>query len=191
VDEPLRAVRELTLKYMEMLAMRLAETTDLQRPARAPTRARMAALAARFPGALREIDGLELEEIRRRIRQLEAVVLGKGSVQSWMLAMDLFHRLTRGALSAKSWLRGQRRVDADLQRAYAAEAHRLPFAEDASQWTAELARVASPPGGRVTHLVYARMAREFAMTEREVKELVFGLCRRERRAPALRRQEPP
>jgi hypothetical protein len=180
VDESLQAVRELTLKYTEMLAMRLAPTTDLQSPARAATRARMAALAARFPGALREIDGLELEEIRRRIRQLEAVVLDEGSVQSWMLAIDLFHRLTRGALSAKSWLRGQKRIDAGLQRAYAAEAHHLPFAEDASQWTAELARVASPPRGRVTHLVYARMARELAMTEREVKELVFGLCRRER-----------
>jgi hypothetical protein len=172
-----------------MLAMRLAES-DPQGTAHAPPRTRMAALAARFPGALREIDGLEIDEIRRRIRQLEAVVLGKGSVQSWMFAIDLFHRLTRGALSAKSWLRGQKCVDAALQRAYAAEAHRLPFAEDAGRWTAELARVASPPGGRVTHLVYARMARELAMTEREVKELVFGLCRRERRAAGLRRHEP-
>ena len=147
-DPRAEAVRELTLKYTGksslMLIWRLHEPIFKASSRAATCGRRMAALAARFPGALREIDGLELEEIRRRIRQLEAVVLDEGSVQSWMLAIDLFHRLTRGALSAKSWLRGQKRIDAGLQRAYAAEDRTMfaPFRRRrSSQWTAGSSRV--------------------------------------------------
>ena len=81
-----------------------------RRGERGRARERMAELAARFPGALREIDDLELGIIRDRIGQLEAVLHGGGRVERWMEAVGLFHALARGALRAKRWLAGRKTV---------------------------------------------------------------------------------
>jgi hypothetical protein len=171
---PRASIEELCAKYAAMLEMRTQhhtgeEVADEVRP-------RMAALAARFPGALREIDDLELREIRRRAEMLGAVLRREAEVEPWMRAMARFHALARGALCAKRWLAGRKRVDSAVVRAYAAAAPAMAFASDAEEWAdpRELARVASPPGGRVTSVVFARVARELGVSEREAKRLVFG-----------------
>jgi hypothetical protein len=145
-------------------------------------RRRMGKLALHFPGALRELDDLELAEIRRRVEALEAVLDGSVQPEPWMEAVALFHALTRGALVVKRWLGGRKRVDAALARRFATEHRELQFAEDAQSWAEELAGIASPPRGRVTDAVFARLARTLGVAERQARRLVFGVPRRERRA---------
>jgi hypothetical protein len=174
------ALDALHAKYVTMLAMRLAHESGDEDVLDA--RARMAELASRFPGALREIDDLELGEIRRRIAALHATLGGEGEVESWMEAIALFHSLARGALCVKRWLGGRKRVDASLERAYRVEVAAFDFPEDARAWSDELARIASPPRGRVMDVVFARVARHLGTSEREARRLVFGLSRRERKA---------
>lgn len=163
-------------KYATMMALRL------ERIAEDEMRRRMAELALRFPGALRELDDLELGEIRRRVETLDGVLAGSAPQEPWMEAVALFHALTRGALVVKRWLGGRKRVDAALARRFAAEHADLPFAEDARSWAEELSGIASPPRGRVTDAVFARLARTLGIAERQARRLVFGIPRRERRA---------
>lgn len=177
---PPRAVlKELLGKYVEMLAMRAEHASGVE-DAEA-VRPRMAELAMRFPGALREIDDLELDEIRRRVATLERVLDGEREPEPWMGAVARFHELTRGALCAKRWLAGRKRVDASVQAAFEASIEGLAFPEEARSWTHDLARIASPPRGRVTDLVFARLAQELGASERAARRLVFGTPRRERR----------
>jgi hypothetical protein len=174
------ALEDLHAKYAEMLAMRVEHargTEDVDE-----VRGRMAALATRFPGALRELDDLELGEIRRRLVALDEVLHGGRDGEPWMEAVALFHAMTRGALCAKRWLAGRKHVDARTRRAYADAVGGLPFPEDARAWVNDLARIASPPRGRVSDAVLARLALELGTSERAAKRLVFGVPRRERRA---------
>jgi hypothetical protein len=172
----------LRAKYVEMLEMRIAHDSGDDNAALA--RARMAALASRFPGALREIDDLELDMIRDRIVRLEAVLRDGADADRWMEAVALFHSVARGALCAKRWLGGRKRVDAALERAYAADVPGLPFPEDARAWEGDLASVASPPRGRLMDLVFARVAQILRTTRRDARQLVFGPPRRERMSRA-------
>jgi hypothetical protein len=167
---------DLRRKYAEMLAMRL----DHARGEDHDARKRMAALAARYPGALREIDDLELAEIRRRIEALDAVVRAEVEPEPWMEAIGLFHALERGALCAKRWLAGRKRVTAEHERAYAATLASLPWPEDARAWEGRLKEIAHPPRGRLSELVFARIAESLGTSAREARRLVFGVPRRER-----------
>lgn len=172
------ALRE---KYEEMRAMRIRDAgADPDAAYAARVRVRMSVLAARFPGALREIDDLEMSEIQRRIDGLSAVLAGAGEVEPWMEAIGLFHRLARGALWAKRWLNGRRSVSAELETEYAADAETRDLSGDALSWRTELAAIARPPAGRLTRLVYARMGRELGVTETEARRRVFGCPRKER-----------
>jgi hypothetical protein len=174
-------IAELREKYLEMLAMRIRDAAaDPDAADAARVRARMSALAARFPGALRELDDLEMSEIQRRIGGLSAVLAGAGEVEPWMEAIALFHRFARGALWAKRWLNGRRSVSGELEMAYAADAETLDLSGDALSWRTELAAVASPPTGRLTRLVYARMGQELGVTEAEARRRAFGSPRKER-----------
>jgi hypothetical protein len=171
---------DLRVKYVEMLAMRLEHATGTEVAGEANKR--MARLAALFPGSLREIDELALDEIRRRIEALEAVLQGKQRVEDWMEAIAAFHSLARGALCAKRWLRGRKRVDRDEKAAYVSSLRLLAFPEDALAWTDDLDRIASPAGGRLTNVVFARLARTLGVSDRQARHIVFGPSRRERRA---------
>ena len=166
----------LRAKYEEIHRLRIAhaagDTVD-PRPA-------MAALASRFPGALREIDDLPLAEIEARVASLRAAEEGALPVALWMRATILFHAFTRGALAAKRWLAGRKNVDPETREAFARDAMTLSYAEDARAWTADLHRIASPPRGRVTDLVYERIGLALHMPAREARILVFGLPRRDR-----------
>jgi hypothetical protein len=163
---------ELRDKYAEMLAMRIEHDGGSEDPAR--VRPRMVELASRFPGALREIDALELGEIRRRIAALEGFLEGRGEEQGWMEAMALFHRLMRGALGAKRWLAGRRDVDGEIAQAYRMEMLGLAFPEECHEWAGELALIAAPPRGRLMDVVFARVARRLGTTDVAARLLVFG-----------------
>jgi hypothetical protein len=177
---------ELLVKYGEMLAMRLAHHAGDEDTV--AVRGRMAGLASRFPGALREIDELELAEIRRRIDRLNAVLTCPADEEPWMEAVGAFHAEARGALGAKRWLDGRKRegVDATVEKAFAREAKNLPFSQELLAWAGHLASIASPPEGRVTNLVFARLAVRLGTTEKEARRRVFGPPRHHRAGPRKR-----
>ncbi|HXX68873.1 MAG TPA: hypothetical protein VEK07_16925 [Polyangiaceae bacterium] len=171
---------ELLRKYRQMLAMRLAHAAGVEAPTQ--VRAQMIALSARFPGALREIDEIELEELRRRISRLEGVVSGDCLPEPWMQAMAAFHALARGALVAKRFLAGRKRIDETVERGFIDALEKLDFPEDARLWKNDLRLVASPPQGRMTALVFARLAPALGITEPQARALVWGAqARRPRR----------
>ncbi len=167
----LAALRE---KYEEMLRLRV-ETSGAD-----PRRA-MAALASRFPGSLREIDELPLDMIASRVTELRACEDGDGSPTArWMEAAHAFHALTRGALCAKKWLAGRKDIDYAVLAAFDREVGTLCWADEARSWREDLERLATPPRGRVTELVYERMGALFQISIDEAKVLVFGVPRRQR-----------
>jgi hypothetical protein len=161
-------LEELLAKYTEMLSMRLAHNAGTDDAAR--SRSRMKALAARFPGALRQLDELELHEIRRRLEGLERVLESGAEPEQWMEVVALFHVLARGALEAKRWLAGRRVVDEAADTAH--------LSEDARLWAGHLHSVARPPGGHLTRLVLARVASSLGTSEARAREIVFGPPRR-------------
>jgi hypothetical protein len=174
VGVPRQALSELRSKYDEMLAMRVADALPpAQREGDREVRARMRRLAERFPGSLREIDDLPLEEISRRIHALDLALAAKREAEPWMEAVALFHARTRGILVAKRWLRRRKPIDAALQQRFERELVELPFPEDSRAWAAHLALVASPPRGRLLEAVFARMGREMQLPAPAVRALVF------------------
>jgi hypothetical protein len=177
------ALDDLRGKYREMLAMRLEpEAGESDAVAGARVRARMATLASRFPGALREIDDLELDEIRDRILRLEAALGGSGPVEAWMEATAAFHALARGALWAKRWLAGRKTVDLATEREFEVHAAVQAASKDALHWRRDLGELAAPLGGRITDLVFEKLARTLGLPHEEARFLVFGNRRRATRA---------
>ncbi len=143
-------LRELRAKYEEMRALRTIDASH-------DPRKRMAALAAKFPGALREIDELPLDEIDRRIEAITRAESDPSSLADWMHAMTRFHALARGALYAK--------------RSRATDPATWPA--EARVWEPDLSRIENPPRGRIMDLVYERLAHEFAITPDAAKNLIF------------------
>lgn len=156
-----RSLVALRSKYEEMRALRS------ERAESSPAlRKRLATLAARFPGALREIDALPLGEIDRRIAALARAQRDPSARAQWMHTMTRFHALARGALFAKRALSAHPRIA------------RSRWPAEARVWEDDLAHVAKPPRGRLMELVYQRLARELETTPHHAKELVFGPRRR-------------
>lgn len=177
MGSPRASLEELHAKYAQMLAMRLAHASGEEDPEE--VRVDMARLAARFPGALRELDELELDEIRHRIEALERVLHHGHEAEPWMEAVALLHQLWRGALSAKRWLDGRKDVDQEVERAFVQALPLLAFRDDAEAWLDDLAALAAPPRGRLSEVVLARLARLLETTDVKVRQLVFGSCRTE------------
>jgi hypothetical protein len=173
----LAGLAALRAKYEEILRLRLAHDSGAEEDPRQA----MAALASQFPGALREIDDLPMAEIRARVDALRAAEAGLTKIAPWMRATILFHTLTRGVLAAKRWLAGRKRIDPATREAFQRESSAFSYADEARAWSSDLDRIASPPRGRVTDLVYERMGALLHVSPREARILVFGLTRRERR----------
>ena len=167
----LSALRE---KYERLLALRMLHDRAKHEAsfAEPDPRAEMSEIARAWPGALRELDGLPLEEIHARIAELDDALRDRGRIARWMIAQDAFHRLARGAIEAKRWLGKRKRIDAAVRAAFRAD-----VAGDARVWEDALADVASPPRGRLMDLVHAKVAAELGASIAETRRLVFGRSR--------------
>ena len=94
-------IRELVTKYEYMVALRRAHNEAKADPAfvEPDPRPHMRSLAARWPGALRELDQLPLATLAQRLAELLRVVESNASVAPWMHAVALFHRYMRQELA--------------------------------------------------------------------------------------------
>jgi len=168
---------ELLQKYEVMLRLRRDDTAGLAgdpRPA-------MLELARRFPGSLRQLDELPFEVLEERSLALATATADPSRALPWMQACAIFHRLMRGALAAKRWLRGRKEVDEGMADAFR---HALPeMGEDAGAWVELLPTLARPPGRRVSDLVLSRTAATMGIAAEEAKRLIFGPARRLRARP--------
>jgi hypothetical protein len=154
---------ELRAKYEEMLALRRTDDGSYD------PRERMAALAARFPGALREIDTLPMDEIEARIDALTNAERDPSHAAPWMKAQSRFHALTREALSARAkTLAGSEGAQSPLAEARGATATSAEGELEGEALERE------KQTGLLTR-VYATLAQELALTPQQAKALVFML----------------
>jgi hypothetical protein len=149
----------LARKYRALAELRRAEHHVLDED---DVRVPLQQLAHEFPGALRELDSLPLDEIDRRIDELEEAA-SRGAVEPWMEWMHHYHVTMRAALHVKRQLAGRRnvsdRVALDIVRAVSRESgYRCDL---------EFVRaVARPPEGRINVLVFLRLAELFGAEPR-------------------------
>jgi hypothetical protein len=119
------------------------------------TRAELRALAAAFPGCLRELDTLGAEEIARRAAVCAACAANAGATpEPWMAWIVAYHALMARALAARA--AGQPALAAadDFERAALA-----------------------PPGGRVNVVVLREIAARFGVAADTVAAALFPVRR--------------
>ena len=95
---PTREVLDgLADKYRALLALR----TRRDEGGAPATRAELRALAARFPGCLRELDTLGRDELGRRVAAAAAAAMD-GTREPWMDWIAAYHALLSDALAARA-----------------------------------------------------------------------------------------
>lgn len=175
----LSAIAALRAKYAEIRRLRLArEPSEQARPA-------LAHLAARFPGALRELDALPLATIEQRLRDLEETERNPAlrDCHPWMTAQAEYHALARGALATKRWLAARRAVEIHGPSDESFRTHAESGAGEAARsellvWAEDLRAVARPPGGRLNRLVFAKLGERLGMPVEDAERLVIPKGRR-------------
>ena len=145
------ALEALRGKYVEMLRLR---DLDAQGDPGDP-RPAMRALAAQFPGALREIDELPRATILERIAAIDRA-LASGRVEPWMIALSRYHASLRVALRIRLAI-----TERTIAAARALGDPAVDALDDAS-----LAAIVRPPAGRLNRVVLAMVAREIRLDAR-------------------------
>jgi hypothetical protein len=168
-------ILELRDKYERLLVLRTAHARAKSDPtfSEADPTEEMRRLAAVYPGSLREIDTLTVTEITTRITKLTRVADGVSHIEEWMIAHALFHRLARGALLLKRWLRGRKHITPALRLELSDAIQRSGQAE-ARLFEDDLALVATPPRGRLMDVVFGRIAAELHITVEDARALVIN-----------------
>jgi hypothetical protein len=147
------ALAALADKYRALALLRRAKA----RGEPPPNKAFFRTLAARFPGALRELDTVPLADLDDRADALERAARDPAAFQPWMGWLHGYHAWMRAALALKPRLAALA-LDADLAARLAGEiSNRTGLAVD----PAFVHAVAAPPGGRVRTVVLACVAREY------------------------------
>lgn len=165
----------LARKYRTLLALRV----DHARDGAAADRERLRALAAEFPGALRELDTLPAEELEARAAALEAAADG-GAVEPWMNAMAGYHALMGTALAVKRAYAAGETAEGDGVRA-AVEALRAECGITLDG--GDLAAIATPPQGRLGVFVFGRLGRALGRDPAELWQATFPTGRADRFTP--------
>ena len=143
-----------------------------------PERAVFKALASEFPGCLKELDTLPLEEIDARAAALAAAASG-GPILDWMAWLAGYHALLRAALRIR--IRSTR----STRSRTVDEARAMSLAEDAAAHSgaaidpAFVHAVMRPPGGRINPVVFARLAHLHGATAATIKRALFPHARGE------------
>ena len=124
---------------------------------------------ASFPGALRELDTVTLEDIDARVKALTEAVQG-GPLAAWMRWMVAYHATMRAALLVKARLARSRVLSDELARRAAEEASRVSGVEVDDTFVHTVAR---PPRGRLNVVVFERLGQKFGVAPDEIWEALF------------------
>lgn len=156
-------------KYREMRRMRREDAAGLARD----PRDEMRRLAQRFPGALREIDQLPLDEIEERVRMLEAVVGGRAEPPEWARYFVDYHGIMRAALRIKRMCLGTANLEealACVREGYEPAPDEPSLAELGAEAVAAITR---PEGGRLNPSVFDRVAVLHGVSPDRVRRTLF------------------
>ncbi len=156
-------VPALAEKYATMRALREAGGPNASREA-------LRALAARFPGALAELDRVEGAVLETRA--VESALLAEhareqGTIEheelpTWAAGWISVHRAMRGALNIKRRLGATRQLDEPAREELLSEIERTGTPEERALID-ELDRIASPPNGRLLDLMLSQVAGELGV----------------------------
>jgi hypothetical protein len=145
-------LQALVRKYERLTALRIRRDGN-GAPA---TRDELRALAAEFPGCLRELDTLGPAELDRRTAACAAVAAGAVAPEPWMAWIDGYHRLMRQALETRvARSRGQ--------------------APDAADDFAQA--VLTPPGGRMGVVILRTLSVRFGVSAATIAAALFPVRR--------------
>ena len=165
------AILALLDKYREIKRLREEHVAGES----ADPRPRLRALARRFPGALRELDELPMEQIDARLSLLGEALASAQPVPVWVALQLGYHGWMRAALRIKRIAHG-RGADhaaaefAELSERYAPEPHDPPLA---SIDLAIVVAVLEPEAGRLNPWVYARVASLLGVEPDVVRRALF------------------
>jgi hypothetical protein len=148
---PAASLRALARKYQRLAAWRGRRDGD----GPAATRDQLRALAAEFPGCLRELDTLGAAELARRAAACATAADQPAAQEPWMAWVDGYHALVRRALAARE-----------------ARARGEAPGGDAFE-----AAVLAPPGGRMGVVVMRALATRFGLPAATIAAALFPLRR--------------
>ncbi len=126
-------------------------------------------LSREFPGALRELDMLPLDEIHRRAEALEAAARA-GHAEPWMEWLCAYHAAMRAALHVKRRLAGARGIDGQSALELAREASRAAGYPCDSDFVHAVAR---PRAGRLNTVVFERIEADFGVRSGSIWQSLF------------------
>lgn len=149
----------LARKYRLLQALRI----DHERTGRIAEREVLRALAGEFPGALRELDRMPLDEIERRAEVLELAASG-GPVEPWMQWLVAYHALLRAALFVKAEVARGIAIEEEL-------AGRASAYADIDVDADLLRTMAKAP--RVSRAALDEVARRFGQTREDVEKVLL------------------
>jgi hypothetical protein len=159
----------LARKYRTLASLRRDKAQDGSMAPRSVLRA----LAREFPGALRELDTVPLEEIDRRVNALDCAAVERTvdgrDPDPWMTWMVAYHATMRAALLVKARVARGKLDVGDVDEVATAIAEKTGVSVDA----AFVRAVASPPGGRLNRAVFDRLGVEFGAAPDELWETLF------------------
>jgi hypothetical protein len=164
-------VAALRDKYLELQRLRIEhDAGESEDP-----RPRLRALSARFPGALRELDELPMEQIEARLATLHAVLARTQPAPPWIALQLGYHGWMRAALCIKRIAAERSAIDADallveLASRYQPDPHEPPLtAID----RAAIVEILEPADGRLNPWVFARVARDHGVESEIVQRALF------------------
>jgi hypothetical protein len=179
----LEMVAVLREKYREIKRLRTVDAEHVARGHAHDPKPEMAALARRFPGALRELDELPMAQIDARLTALDGA-LAEQRVPEWAALQVAYHGTYRFALRIKrrAARKGalddtalQHAIDTLLARARAEPDDGEPDEPCVSDFdAAELRAILRPASGRLQPWVLAHVARALAVEPFAVSAALFG-----------------
>lgn len=138
----------------------------------AERRSDMAALARRFPGALREIDERPLHEVRARIETLDMAFRCGSTLPTWAAIQATYHGAMRAFLRVRPAVR---RSSDEAARAFVEASYWPQFADEPSQQAMlgpVLDKLRDLPGGRLNPVAFEFVAEQVCV---EVQDVIAAL----------------